>query len=110
MMHIDDWRRWRYFRNWKYLRVCFGFTTEYDKRTRGWVFAVRCIPLFAFCFNYRFPSWNEYCVIETSFWISILPGFTEPGGTIRLTYEKQWARTNMLDYLSPEEAAAHHGN
>ena len=76
-MEKRSWKFRRY--SWKYWRVCFGITAERDRRTRGWRFGIRCIPLFCLMWTYRVPSWNGWYELETSFVVSLLP--------VRLTTE-----------------------
>lgn len=85
----------------------FRFDEEYDPKTRGWRVAVFAIPLFAFSWQFRYPTFVSQCV-ETSMWVSVLPGLPEQGAVIPTTYCKVWERTRITDYRSWEEAARHH--
>ncbi|HXN71534.1 MAG TPA: hypothetical protein VN861_03160 [Candidatus Acidoferrales bacterium] len=100
--------RWRQSCWWPpFWGALFRFDEEYDPKTRGWRVAIIAIPLFAFSWQFRYPAFDSLCV-ETSMWVSALPGMPDPGAIMPSTYRKVWMSTRLTDYRSWEEAARHH--
>jgi hypothetical protein len=60
------------------------------ERVRGWYIRICLIPAFFLYWSYHAPDDNRLGT-TSKFNIALWPGFPEPGGTIELTWQKEWS-------------------
>jgi hypothetical protein len=73
----------------RYLRFCVGFNIYHYRL--GWGFVLKLFPLIFVHFIRNGPmTWNVG--EETAIYVSLFPGFPNPGSQIRLTFKHVWSR------------------